>query len=84
MVVAAGVGIVVAVGVAWFVPWQLTVLAGWDATAATLLVWVWLSVGRLNSQQTAAVATAEDNTRQGTRLLLVGAAIGAWSGLGWP
>ena len=72
---------VVAVALAWFVPWQLAVLAGWDATVVTQLVWVWASVGRLNSDETAEVATAEDNTRQGARLLLVGAALASLVGV---
>jgi uncharacterized membrane protein len=73
--VAAVVGVVVAGASAPFVPWQLSLLAGWDATAVTLLVWVWASVGRLDSDETAALATREDNSRQGTRVLLVGAAL---------
>jgi uncharacterized membrane protein len=42
---------------------------------------VWLSVGHLDSDETETVATAEDNTRQGARLLLLGAALASLVGV---
>ena len=75
VMVAASVGVLAAFVVAWFVPWQLTVLVGWDVTAALVVGTVWLSIGRFTSQQTAEFATREDDTRAGTHLLLLGAAL---------
>jgi len=73
--VAAGVGAVTAFVVAWFVPWQLTVLVGWDAMALTLIVSVWAAVGRFTPAQTEEFALQEDDTRAGTQLLLLSAAL---------
>jgi len=61
--------------VAWFVPWQLTVLVAWDVTAALVVGTVWISIGRFTPEQTKQFATKEDDSRAGTHLLLLGAAL---------
>ena len=81
MVVTGAVGLVVGLVVAVFEPWQLAVLVGWDVTVALIVGWVWLSVGRLDPDETAGLALAEDNTRQGTRILLLGAALASLVGV---
>ena len=73
--VAAGVGAAAAFVAAWFVPWQLTVLIGWDVMALSIIIAVWVSIGGLGSEQTAEFALREDDTRAGTHLLLLGAAL---------
>jgi uncharacterized membrane protein len=73
--VAAAIGVAAAVIAAWFVPWQLTVLIGWDVMALSVIVSVWTAVGGFTSEQTAEFARREDNTRAGTHLLLLGAAL---------
>jgi uncharacterized membrane protein len=73
--VAATVGLLAAVVVAWFVPWQLTVLVGWDVTAVLVVGTVWISIGRFTPEQTAEFATQEDDSRASTHLLLLGAAL---------
>jgi uncharacterized membrane protein len=78
---AAAVGLIAAVSVAFFVPWQLSVLVGWDVTVVTLLLRVWISAALLDSVETARVATAEDNSRQATRLLLLTAAVASLIGV---
>jgi uncharacterized membrane protein len=67
---AAGVGAVAALVVAWFAPWQLTVLVGWDVVAA-----VWSAVGPFTPEQTEEFALREDDTRAGTHVMLLGAAL---------
>ena len=59
----------------WFVPWQLTVLVAWDVTAALVVGAVWLSIGRFSPEQTREFAVKEDDSRAGTHLLLLGAAL---------
>lgn len=70
---AAGlaVGLVLAVLTAW----ELALLFGWIAGTAVLLVWTWWSITPLDGARTAQVATAQDNTRNGARLLLVAASV---------
>ena len=81
MIASVGVGLLAGLAVAPFVPWQLSVLVGWDVTVAMFVVWVWLSIAGLDSDETARVATFEDNTRQGTRVLLLGAALASLVGV---
>ncbi len=71
VVEAAACGAIAAAIVAWFVPWQLTVLVAWDVTAAAVLLRVWLHVGAMDGDATREFATREDNTRTGAELLLV-------------
>jgi uncharacterized membrane protein len=73
--VAASFGVLAAFVVAWFVPWQLTVLVAWDVTAALVVGTVWIAIGRFTPEQTAEFALREDDTRAGTHLLLLGAAL---------
>jgi uncharacterized membrane protein len=73
---------VVVFGIAWvFSPWQIAGLCGWDATAATFAIWVWLEVGRMSSADTAAHATTEDDSRAESDLLLLGACVGSLIGV---
>jgi uncharacterized membrane protein len=46
-------------------------LMGWDAAAAVFVLWVWLSVGQMDSRRTAVHATREDPGRAGTDLLVI-------------
>jgi uncharacterized membrane protein len=73
--VAAGVGAIAAFVAAWFAPWQLTILIGWDVMALSVIVSVWVSIGGFSPEQTAEFALREDDTRAGTHLLLLGAAL---------
>jgi uncharacterized membrane protein len=73
--VAAAFGVLAAVVVAWFVPWQLTVLVAWDVTAALVVGSVWIAVGGFTPEETEEFAVREDNTRTQTHLLLLGAAL---------
>ena len=75
VMVAAAIGALVAFVVAWFVPWQLTVLVGWDVTAVLVVGTVWISIGRFTPEQTAEFATQEDDSRASTHFLLIGAAL---------
>jgi len=72
---AAAIGAVAAFVVAWFVPWQLTVLVAWDVTAALVVGAVWVSIGGFTPEETKRFAVKEDDSRASTHLLLLGAAL---------
>jgi uncharacterized membrane protein len=72
---AAAVASVVAFVMAWFAPWQLTVLVWWDTAALLTLGAVWISVVQFSSEQTAEFATQEDDSRTFTQLTLLGASL---------
>jgi uncharacterized membrane protein len=66
-----------------FGPWQLSVLAGWDVSAAVFIAWVWLSVGRFTPEQTGSFATREDDSRVATSILLLSASVVSLVGIGF-
>jgi uncharacterized membrane protein len=78
VVIGAAVGgIVAALG-----PWQFSVLAGWDVSAAAFIAWVWLSVGPFTPEETGAFATREDASRVATSIMLVSASVVSLVGVG--
>jgi len=54
-------------------PWQVATLLGWSVAAAVFMASVWLSVGRMDGEATAAFATREDNSRTAADLILISA-----------
>jgi uncharacterized membrane protein len=72
---AAALGALAAFVAAWFCPWQLTVLIGWDVTALSVIIPVWMVISDFDAQETSSFALREDNTRAQTHLLLIGAAL---------
>ena len=75
------VGIAVGVVVALVAPWVLSVLAGWDAIAGLLVVWIWLLLGRTDAERTRQLSTREDPGRGPTRILLVVASVASIGGV---
>lgn len=78
---SAAVGLVAGVATAVFSPWQLSVLVAWDVTVVVFLGWLWLAIWGLDSTQTARRATREDNSRAGTTVLLLSAAVASLIGV---
>jgi uncharacterized membrane protein len=72
---AAATGVVVAFVVAWFAPWQLTILVAWDVVAVAIVATVWLAIGPFTPEETRDFAQREDSTRAQTHFLLLGAAL---------
>jgi uncharacterized membrane protein len=77
---SAAVGLLVGLALAWVVPWQLAVLAGWDLVAVLVLSRVWFRVGRFSADQTKEFATREDDSRASAELLLVAASVASLGG----
>ena len=69
------VGLVVAGLVGVFGEWVFAPVAGWAAAAVVFDVWVWLSVARMNAEQTATHATREDPSRGATEALVLWATV---------
>ena len=73
----AGAGLELLLG-----PWDLAPLAWWDTAAVVLLGWIWLAVGRLDGEGTAALAAREDPTAAAADLLVLTAAVASLSAVG--
>jgi uncharacterized membrane protein len=83
LLLAVAAGAVATAVLAFVAPWQLAVLAGWDAVAAVFVGSVWLSVNRFTPYQTRDHATREDNSRVATGLLLLSASVASLVGTGF-
>jgi uncharacterized membrane protein len=81
--IVAAVGLTFAVVLLPFVPWALSVLAGWDAAAVTFLAVVWPIVVRTDGSHTEQLATREDETHGSATVLLVGASVASLLGVGF-
>ena len=82
LIVMAIVGVLVAVAVGVAGSWTMAPAAGWAAACLLFLSWVWLSVGRMNGDQTASHATREDPSRGSSDLLLLVASVASLAAVG--
>jgi uncharacterized membrane protein len=80
-VIVGSVGLLVVVVLAWFLPWGMAVVAGWDAAALTFLVSIWPIILRADGAHAAQLATREDETRGTAAVLLVGASVASLLGV---
>jgi uncharacterized membrane protein len=71
LLIAAPLGIVAAVVIAFFCPWQLAVLAGWDVAALFVVGSVWTFVAVLDATDTQRVSTREDDSHALVDLIMV-------------
>lgn len=55
--------------------WEVAVLGGWVGAGLIFLVWTWVAVWPMDADATARLAQAEDPTRSGSDLAVVGAAV---------
>jgi uncharacterized membrane protein len=83
LIVTGSLGVAAGVVLAWFVPWQLSVLGGWGAAAGSFVGWVWTTVGQWDANATRSFATREDNSRRSAQLVLVSASVASLVGVGF-
>jgi uncharacterized membrane protein len=65
------------------VPWQVALLAGWDAAAALYVAWVWLSLRHKDAEVTRELATSEDSSRTAADFMLISASVANLVGVGF-
>jgi uncharacterized membrane protein len=63
---ATAVGLLVGAALGTIAPWQVALLAGWDAGALAFLGWVWFAVRRLDGDETRRHAVHDDPSRPAT------------------
>jgi uncharacterized membrane protein len=66
----------------WLGPWQAADLIGWVLAAVVYLASVWLTVGRLDAENTERVAASEDPSIRASELVLLTAAVACLGGVG--
>jgi uncharacterized membrane protein len=81
-VVVSSIGLLVVVVLAWFLPWGMAVVGGWDAAALTFLASIWPIILRADAAHAAQLATREDETRGTAAVLLLAASVASLLGVG--
>jgi len=76
-------GVSAGVVTAFFSPWQVSTLIGWDVAAALYIVWVWSSAGRFSPEETKQFARREDDSRPAAQLLVLTACVVSLVGVGF-
>ena len=82
-VIVGSIGLIVAVVLAWLVPWGMAVVAGWDAAALTFLISVWPIIIRADSENVVQLAKREDENRGSATVLLLAASVASLLGVGY-
>jgi uncharacterized membrane protein len=82
LVIMALVGTVAAVVCGTLGAWDYAPLVGWDLAAATFTLWVWLAIGPLDADQTAAHARREDPDPAATDALTLAASVASLIAVG--
>ncbi len=80
--IAAAAGILASGVAAFFVPWEVAPILGWDVVAASFLGWFWFAVHGSDSLATARRAKADDPSRAVADLVLVAASVTSLLGVG--
>jgi len=82
IVVAAVLGVAVALAVGNTVSWRFALL-GWVVAAGVYVVWTRLILGGMDADQTAEYATREDPTRWASDMVIVSASVASLGGVGY-
>lgn len=79
----ASVGLVAGVVAAFFAPWQVSTLIGWDVAAVLTVAWIGTTVGVFDAEQTRRFASREDDSRFSAQFLLLGSGVASLVGVGF-
>jgi uncharacterized membrane protein len=82
-IVAALLGIGVALCVGMSATWEYAPPCGWIAAAAVYLVWTWCVIGRMTPSRTESHVTREDPTRVMTEILVLCASVASLLGVAY-
>jgi uncharacterized membrane protein len=82
IVVAAVIGVAVALAVGNTVGWRFA-LSGWVVAAGVYVVWTRLILGGMDADQTCKYATREDPTRWAADAVIVSASVASLGGVGY-
>jgi uncharacterized membrane protein len=81
-VIVVTIGLITALLLLRFLPWELALVGGWDAAALCLLLTIWPIIIRADNSQTQRIAAREDETRGSAAVLLVSASLASLLGVG--
>lgn len=82
LLIAASVGLIVAVATGLWVPWQVFTLLGWNAAAVVFCTAVWGGIKGSDATTTKHIATREDDSRSAAEAILLAASLASLLGVG--
>ena len=80
--VAASLGVAAGGLSSLFTFWQAAMLIGWDAAAVCLISWIWISVARLNADQSKSHASREDTSIRLSELIVLSSGVALLAAVG--
>lgn len=83
LVICTAVGVVALIPSIVLTSWQIAVLVGWDATATSFLLLIWLAIRGRDSAATKERATTVDDSRVAAELILIAASVASLVGVGF-
>ncbi len=81
VIVAAGIGAVMAISIGIYTKWLYAPASGWIAAAVVFLLWTWLVIAPMDPAQTESHATREDPTRGVTDTFILAASVASLLGV---
>jgi uncharacterized membrane protein len=79
--IAAGIGIAAAVVVGATAGWRFSTAAGWIATAAVYLIWVWASISKVSATAIEVIVQQRHPGRRPADLIIVIASVASLGGV---
>jgi uncharacterized membrane protein len=80
--VAASLGVVAGGLSSLFTFWQAAMLVGWDAGVVFLISWIWISVARLNADESKGHASREDTSIRLSELIVLSSGVALLAAVG--
>ena len=80
--VAASLGAVAGAASLSFTAWQASVLIGWNTGAVLLMAWIWMSVSRLDADQTRSHASREDTSVRLSEVIVLSSGVALLAAVG--
>src|ERR1035437_673383 len=80
--VAASLGVAAGGLSSLFTFWQAAMLIGWDAGAVCLISWIWISMARLNADQSKSHASREDTSIRLSELIVLSSGVALLAAVG--
>ncbi len=81
VLVSLGAGLAAGVLAAWWTPWQMAALIGFDVNALVQLAWIWSQIGRCTPAETRRLAEDEDDSPAAVRVVMVLASLASFVGV---
>jgi uncharacterized membrane protein len=78
----SSIGVVAGFVASAFIPWQASILIGWDVTVVCLALWIWLAVWTMNAAEAKSHASREDPSIRLSELIVLTSGVALLAAVG--